>query len=108
MEIYNGSLTGNFDEDTAVLDAVLRTEASFDMLRKTMEVAGARIVMYYIDVAGAELAQSFNLTTDETGYIGISEYSNKDNASVVDLVMSGVTFFPERVAGIVAGSITSF
>ena len=49
MEIYNGSLTGNFDEDTAVLDAVLRTEASFDMLRKTMEVAGARIIMYYID-----------------------------------------------------------
>ncbi|MBR5313743.1 MAG: spore germination protein [Clostridia bacterium] len=49
MEIYNGKLTGNFEEDTAVLDAVLRTDASFDMLRKTMEVAGARIVMYYID-----------------------------------------------------------
>lgn len=70
--------------------------------------AKENIVMYYIDVAGAELAQSFNLTTDETGYIGISEYTDKDNATVADLVMSGVTFFPERVAGIVAGSITSF
>lgn len=49
MEIYNGKLTGNFEEDTAVLDAVLRTDSSFDMLRKTMEVAGAKIVMYYID-----------------------------------------------------------
>ncbi len=49
MEIYNGKLTGNFDEDVAVMDAVLRTDSSFDMLRKTMEVAGSKIVMYYID-----------------------------------------------------------
>ncbi|MBQ9716755.1 MAG: spore germination protein, partial [Clostridia bacterium] len=49
MEIYNGTLTGRFDEDVAVLDAILRTESSFDMLRKTMEVADAKIVMYYID-----------------------------------------------------------
>ena len=49
MEIYNGTLTGRFDEDVAVMDAILRTDSSFDMLRKTMEVAGARIVMYYID-----------------------------------------------------------
>ena len=49
MEIYNGKLTGKFDEDIAVMDAILRTDSSFDMLRKTMEVAGARIVMYYID-----------------------------------------------------------
>ncbi len=49
MEIYNGKLSGNFDEDIAVMDAVLRTDSSFDMLRKTMEVANAKIVMYYID-----------------------------------------------------------
>lgn len=49
MEIYNGKLSGNFDDDIAVMDSILRTEDSFDMLRKTMEVAGARIVMYYID-----------------------------------------------------------
>jgi len=49
MEIYTGKLCGTFDEDTAVMDAVLRTDSSFDMLRKTMEVAGAKIVMYYLD-----------------------------------------------------------
>jgi len=49
MELYNGKLSGLFDEDVAVMDAVLRTDSSFDMLRKTMEVAGAKIVMYYID-----------------------------------------------------------
>ncbi len=69
--------------------------------------AKENIVMYYIDVASDELAQSFNLTTDETGYIGINEYPDKDTATVADLVMSGITFFPERVAGIVAGTIES-
>lgn len=49
MEIYNGKLTGNFEEDVAVMDAILRTDSSFDMLRKTMEAANAKIVMYYID-----------------------------------------------------------
>ncbi len=49
MELYNGKLSGNFESDVAVMDAVLRTDSSFDMLRKTMEVAGAKIVMYYID-----------------------------------------------------------
>ncbi len=49
MEIYNGTLTGHIEADIAALDALLRPDASFDMLRKTMEVAGAKIVMYYID-----------------------------------------------------------
>ncbi len=49
MEIYNGTLTGRFDADVATMDALLRPDSSFDMLRKTMEVAGAKIVMYYID-----------------------------------------------------------
>lgn len=49
MEIYNGTLTGRFDEDVTTMDNLLRPENSFDMLRKTMEVAGSKIVMYYID-----------------------------------------------------------
>ncbi len=49
MKIYNGCLSGCFDEDVSVMDTILRTEHSFDMLRKSMEVAGARIVMYYLD-----------------------------------------------------------
>lgn len=67
--------------------------------------AKENIVLYYINVSTSDLARSFNLTTDETGYIGIKEYPNYERATVEDLVMSGVTFFPERVDGIIVGTI---
>ena len=63
------------------------------------------IVTYFINVASGDIGGAFGLTADETGYIGINEYPDKDTARVIDLVMSGVTFFPERVDGIVVGTI---
>ena len=68
--------------------------------------AKENLILYYVNVATSELARAFGLTTDETGYIGINEYPDKDTARVMDLVMSGVTFFPERMDGIVKGTIT--
>lgn len=67
--------------------------------------AKENIVMYYVNVGAGNIADAFGLTTDETGYIGINEYADKDTARVIDLVMSGVTFFPERIDGIVVGTI---
>lgn len=67
--------------------------------------AKENIIMYFVNVGTSELAQAFGLTTDETGYIGINEYPDKGTARVLDLVMSGVTFFPERIDGIVVGTI---
>lgn len=67
--------------------------------------AKENIIMYFINVASSELARQFNLAADETGYIGITEYPDKDSARVMDLVMSGITFFPERVDGVVVGTI---
>ncbi|MBR4936799.1 MAG: hypothetical protein IKZ20_06455 [Bacteroidaceae bacterium] len=72
---------------------------------KFYATAKENIVMYYVNVATSELARAFGLTTDETGYIGINEYPDKDTARVMDLVMSGITFFPERKDGIVVGTI---
>lgn len=63
------------------------------------------IVLYYIDIANGDIGRAFQLTVDETGYIGIREYADNDHARVMDLVMSGVTFFPERQDGIVVGTI---
>lgn len=68
--------------------------------------AKENLVMYYINVATSELGRAFGLTTDETGYIGINEYPDKDTARVLDLVMSGILFYPERIDGIVVGTIT--
>ena len=72
---------------------------------KFYATAKENIVTYFINIANGEIGGAFDLTADETGYIGINEYPDKDTARVIDLVMSGVTFFPERVDGIVVGTI---
>jgi hypothetical protein len=72
---------------------------------KFYATAKENIVLYYVNVAGGDIASAFGLTADETGYIGINEYPDKESARVIDLVMSGVTFFPERRDGIVVGTI---
>ena len=74
---------------------------------KFYATAKENIVAYYINIASGEVAGVFKLVADETGYIGIREYLDEDHARVNDLVMSGVTFFPERLDGIVVGSITA-
>ena len=73
---------------------------------KFYATAKDNIIMYYVNVNTSEIGRVFGLTTDETGYIGISEYPDKDTATVDDLVVSGVTFFPERIDGIVVGTIS--
>ena len=72
---------------------------------KYYATAKENIVLYYVNVGAGDIKSAFGLTTDETGYIGINEYADKDTARVIDLVMSGVTFFPERNDGIVVGTI---
>lgn len=72
---------------------------------KYYATAKENIKTYFVNVGAGNIAEAFDLTTDETGYIGISEYPDKDHACVNDLVMSGVTFFPERIDGIVVGTI---
>ena len=72
---------------------------------KFYATAKENVVMYYINVSNGDIASAFQLTTDKTGYVGIREYPDEDHARVMDLVMSGVTFFPERLDGIVVGTI---
>lgn len=72
---------------------------------KFYATAKENVVTYFINVASGDIARAFNLTTDETGYIGINEYANEAHAQVEDLIMSGVTFFAERIDGVVVGTI---
>lgn len=67
--------------------------------------AKENVILYHVNVASGDIKSAFQLTTDETGYVGIREYADEDHACVNDLVMSGVTFFPERLDGIVKGTI---
>lgn len=72
---------------------------------KYYATAKENIIAYYVNVASGDIATAFKLTVDETGYIGIREYLDEDHARVMDLIMSGIDFFPERIDGIVVGTI---
>lgn len=69
--------------------------------------AKENIVMYYLTMNG-DVAYAFDLTTDETGYIGIkSGYQNEERAQIESLVMDGIQFLVEYAAGVVKGTITA-
>lgn len=69
--------------------------------------AKENIVLYYLTMGG-DVAKAFNLSTDETGYIGInSGYQCNERAQIESLIMYGVNFFVEYAAGVVKGTITT-
>jgi len=69
--------------------------------------AKENIIMYYVPVT-SEALSAFNMTGDETGYIGInSGYANNERAQVESLAMSGIQFLVEYADGVVIGQIDS-
>lgn len=74
---------------------------------KFVATAKENIVMYYLTMGG-DVATAFELTTDETGYIGIkSGYQNEERAQIETLVIDGINFFVEYGAGVVKGTIAA-
>lgn len=95
----------NYVEDFLGLGTVIMssriTQGTF------IATAKENIIMYYLTMNG-DIANAFELTTDETGYIGISSgNANKERATIESLVMSGIQFLPEYAAGVVKGTISS-
>lgn len=93
----------NYVEDFLGLGTVITssriTQGTF------VATAKQNIIMYYLTMSG-DIATAFQLTADETGYIGIkSGYQNEERAQIESLVMSGVQFFVEYAAGVVKGEI---
>lgn len=67
--------------------------------------AKENLILYYLTMNG-DIADAFELTADELGYIGIkSGYQNEERACIESLVMSGIQFLVEYSAGVVKGSI---
>ncbi len=70
-----------------------------------VSTAKQNLILYYITMNG-DLANAFGLTTDETGFIGISTGNpNKERAQIETLVMSGIQFLVEYADGVVNGII---
>ena len=68
--------------------------------------AKQNIILYYLTMNG-DIADAFQLTADELGYIGIkSGYQNEERAQIESLVMDGIQFVVEYAAGVVKGFIS--
>lgn len=72
---------------------------------KVYTTAVENIVLYYVNVTGSDLAQAFDLTSDETGLIGIHTGAVYNNLTSETVVTSGVGLFAERLDGVVVGTI---
>ena len=74
---------------------------------QVISTAKENLILYYLSMNG-DVAREFNLTTDETGYIGINTDSpNNTRAQVETLVMSGIQFLVEYADGVIIGQIDS-
>lgn len=73
---------------------------------KIYATAAENIVLYYIPVSSADMAQAFNMTADATGLVGIHTGATYDNLSAETVAASGVGLFAEKLDGIVIGTIT--
>ena len=73
---------------------------------KIYATAAENIVLYYIPVSSADMAQAFDMTADATGLVGIHTGATYDNLSAETVAASGVGLFAEKLDGIVIGTIT--
>lgn len=59
----------------------------------------------YVPATSGDVAQTFGLTGDATGLVGMTHQIKGDNATVETICFSGVVFYPELTDGIIKGTI---
>jgi len=74
---------------------------------KIYATAAENVVLYYIPVTSADMAQAFDLTADATGLIGIHTGATYNNLTAETVAASGVGLFAEMLDGIVVGTIAA-
>ena len=63
--------------------------------------APENLVVAYIPASNSEMGRAFNLTSDQTGYIGMKHFEHNETFTQQTLIVSGVLLFPERLDGVV-------
>lgn len=63
--------------------------------------ASENLVVAYINPNNSDLAQTFNFTSDEFGYIGMTHFLQHETLTQQSLFVSGVLIFPERIDGVI-------
>ena len=93
----------NYIEDFLGLGTVILT--SRVTAGTFIATAKQNLIVYYLTMNG-DIANAFELTADETGFVGIkSGYQNEARAQIESLVMSGIQFLVEYAGGVVKGTI---
>lgn len=125
------NLTTTADLEPAIsIDHTSKIKANIDTLREILGItemqpmaAGTQIKIYKMSKENApeqvgegevipltkvtrKLANTIELTADETGLVGMKHYVANDTATHGTLVLSGVKFYPERLDGIVISTIS--
>ena len=73
----------------------------------TIAATASQNLNYAYAALNGNLNQVFNLTTDETGLIGVVHNSVTENASYETMALTSGVLFPERLDGIVVATIAS-
>lgn len=93
----------SYIEDFLGLGTVLMT--SQIPIGQVYSTARENLILYYVPISSDAL-QSFNMTADPSGLIGISSgYPTESRAQIETLVMSGTFFAVEMADGVVLGQI---
>ena len=72
---------------------------------KVVSTAKENLHGAFIPANSGDVAQSFGLTADSTGLIGMKHSADDVHAAINTLIMSGVVFYPERLDGVFVGTI---
>lgn len=73
---------------------------------KVISTAKDNLILYYLTMNG-EVAQAFNLTADETGYIGVHTSQTDNRVQLEIIAMSGIQLLVEYADGIVVGTVSA-
>lgn len=69
--------------------------------------AAENLVLAYANMAGSQVAGTFDMYVDETGLIGVTHDVNKQRLTAETITASAVVLFPERIDGVVKSTITA-
>lgn len=74
---------------------------------KIFATVSDNIILAYVNAAGGEIGKAFDLTTDETGYIGVTHTSVNNSLTYETVAVNGILLFAERLDGVVVGIVNT-
>lgn len=114
LDFYNYLGDSNITTQTAFGLTYIQNYLGFNTIiltgavkQGTIAATASQNLNYAYAALNGNLNQAFNLTTDETGLIGVVHNVVTENASYETMALTSGVLFPERLDGIVVATIAS-